>query len=135
LKVSQRSVRNCPWSAKLWINYALNLEKSLFLNSSTNSARSSASEESETIKAVFNQALNSGLQTSEDYLQVWHSYLDFLKRRLDQNKTSDNYETLVEEIRDAFQKAIDQLYECNYIRIYFYLIQLVKIKKNTFFSF
>jgi len=123
-------VRNCPWSAKLWINYALNLEKSLFLNSSTNSARSSTSEESETIKAVFNQALNSGLQTSEDYLQVWHSYLDFLKRRLDQNKTSENYETLVEEIRDAFQKAIDQLYECNYIRIYCYLIQKVEIKKK-----
>ncbi len=110
LKVSQRSIRNCPWSSKLWINYALNLEKSLFL-------KKAESNGTEMIKTVFNQALNSGLQTSEDYLQVWHSYLDFLRRQLEQNETSENYEVLVEEIRDAFQKAIDQLYECNHNKI------------------
>jgi hypothetical protein len=27
LKVAKRSTRNCPWSSKLWINYALILEK------------------------------------------------------------------------------------------------------------
>lgn len=27
LKVAKRSIRNCPWSSKLWINYALMLEK------------------------------------------------------------------------------------------------------------
>lgn len=68
------------------------------------------------IKGVFNQALNSGLQTSEDYLQVWHSYLDFLKRMLSTGK--DNLESFdelkVEEIRDAFQKAIDQLFNCEF---------------------
>lgn len=99
LKVSQRSVRNCPWSAKLWINYTFNLEKQAFLNNIDSSSM---------VKGVFNQALNSALQTSDDYLQVWHAYLDFLKRGLDK----DINEEKTEEIRDAFQKAIDQLYEC-----------------------
>lgn len=103
LKVSERSVRNCPWSAKLWINCAFNLEKTEFLNNSKIDSKS------DKIKGVFNQALNSGLQTNEDYLQVWHSYLDFLKRGLENDNPID--ENKIEEIRDAFQKAVDQLFD------------------------
>lgn len=104
LKVSERSVRNCPWSSKLWINYAFNLEKAAYLNNI---------DSTDIIKGVFNQALNSGLQTSEDYLQVWHSYLDFLKRMLTAgNENLDSFDDVkAEEIRDAFQKAIDQLFD------------------------
>lgn len=110
LKVSQRSIRNCPWSAKLWINYAFNLEKSAFLNTKTAAATEVAENPVDTIKAVFNQALNSGLQTSNDYLLVWHAYLDFLKRGLGSaNSVMD--EDKADEIRTAFQKAIDQLFE------------------------
>ena len=57
--------------------------------------------------------MNAGLQTSEDYLQIWHSYMNFLKRNYCSNSnTNENKEILIEEIRDSFQKAIDQLFEC-----------------------
>jgi len=103
LKVFRRSLRNCPWSAKLWINQAIALEKQ--------------AKPSESIKTVFNQAMNAGLQSSDDYLQVWHSYLDYLRRslipinqELDSEKKQQR-ETQMEELRDTFQKAIDQQYQ------------------------
>jgi hypothetical protein len=61
--------------------------------------------------------MNSGLQTSEDYLQIWHSYLDFLRRMLvpfDENlddMLKTKRDTQIEEIRDSFRKAIEQLFE------------------------
>ena len=64
--------------------------------------------------------MNAGLLTSDDYLQMWHSYLDFLRRSLipcDENleqTLKTKRETQVEELRDSFQKAINQLYECKY---------------------
>jgi predicted transcriptional regulator len=61
--------------------------------------------------------MNSGLQTSDDYLQIWHSYLDFLRRSLvpyDENldeMLKTKRETQIEELRDSFRKAIEQLFE------------------------
>jgi hypothetical protein len=60
--------------------------------------------------------MNAGLETSEDYLQLWHVYLDYLRRRL----VSSNFEAQsdqvkeakMEEIRDTFQKAINQIFDC-----------------------
>ncbi len=113
--VSQRSIRNCPWSSTLWINYAFNLEKKSQVLATTKDAIATT-EETASIKTVFNQALNAGLQTSEDYLQVWHSYLDFLKRTFlaKQKVSAENNEEQIDEIRDAFQKAINQLFDCKY---------------------
>ena len=80
--------------------------------------------------------MNSGLQTSKDYLNVWHAYLDFLRRQFTSLTTSNsnsnmetaepdsnqiNKEDLIEEIRDSFQKAINQLYDCKYIYILKYI--------------
>ena len=73
----------------------------------------------ETIKSVYNEAMNAGLQTSEDYLQMWHFYLDYLRRLLVPHEENMDEvlklkrDTQVEELRDTFQKAINQLYECN----------------------
>ena len=106
LNVAKRSIRNCPWSSKLWINYTFCLEKSAFLNQT---------DSIDLIKGVFNQALNSGLQTSEDYLNVWHHYLDFLRRTSCAKKPNTELnEEQVEELRDAFQKAINQLFDCEF---------------------
>ena len=55
--------------------------------------------------------MNAGLQTSDDYLLVWHSYLDFLKRSFI-SSSQETKETQIEELRDTFQKAINQIYEC-----------------------
>jgi hypothetical protein len=83
------------------------LEKSALLNNLNSN---------DLIKNTFNQALNAGLQTSDDYLQVWHCYLDFLKRSFMANKLNENErQSQIEEIRDAFQKAINQLFDCKEI--------------------
>ena len=70
--------------------------------------------------------MNSGLQTSEDYLQMWHSYLDYLRRsfvRLNQEELSEETKNAkVEELRETFQKAINQIYDCKN----FFLQNLVK---------
>ena len=99
LSVAKRSVRNCPWSSQLWINYALLLKR-------TNSPVDS-------VKALFNGAMNGGLESSNDYLQLWHAYLDFLKRLFIKNQESkENQAKLIEELREYFQKAINQQFDC-----------------------
>jgi hypothetical protein len=71
--------------------------------------------------------MNAGFNTSDEYLQMWHSYLDFLRRSLipfSENLDQDlktKRESQVEDMRDAFQKAINQLYECNFLRFIFKL--------------
>lgn len=67
------------------------------------------------IKSVYKDAMSSGLLTSEDYLQMWHSYLDYLRRSLLTNfETEDQQrkDEITEELRDTFQKAINQLFDC-----------------------
>jgi hypothetical protein len=66
------------------------------------------------LTATYNEAMNAGLQTSEDYLQLWHSYLDFLRRSLPQSSDTnrEKREAQIEELRDAFQKGINQLFDC-----------------------
>ncbi|CAF0720727.1 unnamed protein product [Brachionus calyciflorus] len=100
LNVFKRSIRNCPWSAKLWTTYALEIEK---FNSPT-----------EQIKNVYKEAMQAGLQTSDDYLELWHAYLGYLKRSLlsnFDNETQEKKDLISEEIRDNFQKAINQLFD------------------------
>jgi squamous cell carcinoma antigen recognized by T-cells 3 len=107
LSVYKRAIRNCPWSSKLWINYTLLMER-----------RQSSTQ---TIKQIYNESMNAGLQTSEDYLQIWHSYIDYLKRLLFQSSTKKeeeeeeeevtSREEQIENLRDSFQKGINQLYE------------------------
>lgn len=72
--------------------------------------------------------MNAGLQTSDDYLQIWHCYLDYLRRSLipyDENLEQElrsKRESQIEEMRDAFQKAINQLYECKVLILTFILL-------------
>ncbi len=68
----------------------------------------------EQIKATYNQAMNAGLQTSEDYLQLWHAYLDYLRRIILpvlSETPNEKREEQIEELRDTFQKAINQQFD------------------------
>ena len=57
--------------------------------------------------------MNVGLQSSADYLEMWHAYLDFLRRSLYSNKEKKNVsDEEIENLRDKFKTAINQLYEC-----------------------
>lgn len=62
--------------------------------------------------------MNSSLETSEDYLKLWHAYLDYLRRSMlvnyERESDESKKETVAETLRETFQKAINQLYECTY---------------------
>lgn len=64
--------------------------------------------------------MSSGQETSEDYLKLWHAYLDYLRRSMlidFESKTAideSKKEEIIETIRETFEKAINQLYECKY---------------------
>ena len=60
--------------------------------------------------------MNAGLQTSTEYLEIWHAYLDFLRRNLYSNKEKKIVsEDEIETVRDTFRTAINQLYECSFL--------------------
>lgn len=74
-------------------------------------------------KEIFNEAMSSGLETGEDYLKLWHAYLDYLRRSMLANfetETEAKKEEIMETIRDTFEKAISQLYECNILNLNYF---------------
>ena len=90
IPVYQRAVRNCTWSSLLWINYLRALER---LKSSH-----------QKIIEVFESGLQSGFQESNEYLQIWLTYLDCLRRKT--NWKDDNE---VKSLRTTFEKAVEHL--------------------------
>jgi hypothetical protein len=55
--------------------------------------------------------MNAGLQTSTDYLEVWHAYLDFLRRQINSSIDSPENSESVEGLRNTIQLAINQMFE------------------------
>ncbi|XP_033115264.1 squamous cell carcinoma antigen recognized by T-cells 3-like isoform X2 [Anneissia japonica] len=91
LMIHKRAVRNCSWSAALWVGYLQTLER----------VKQSHSE----IQGVFEDAILAGFSSSGEYLDVWTSYLNYLKRRIEW-KTGG---APLQEFRDTAQRAIDFL--------------------------
>ncbi|XP_033646348.1 squamous cell carcinoma antigen recognized by T-cells 3-like isoform X1 [Asterias rubens] len=66
LSVYDRSVRNCPWSGRLWCNYLIAKEK--------------FRESLNVIKGKYEEILSSGvLPTAAVYLAIWQSYIDYMR--------------------------------------------------------
>eukprot|EP00112_Aurelia_sp_Birch-Aquarium-sp1_P005065 Seg1574.20 transcript_id=Seg1574.20/GoldUCD/mRNA.D3Y31 product="Squamous cell carcinoma antigen recognized by T-cells 3" protein_id=Seg1574.20/GoldUCD/D3Y31 len=94
--VHKRAVRNCPWVVKLWISYI----KALELNKTDHI----------TVKESFEKALGCGFGLSEDYVALWITYCDYMKRRI---ASWEEDTEKVEDLRKTFENAI------NYIDHYF----------------
>ncbi|XP_064460497.1 squamous cell carcinoma antigen recognized by T-cells 3-like [Ornithodoros turicata] len=92
LPCHERSVRNCPWSADLWTSYLKALER--FHHPHIK------------IKEAMEQALQAGFSAGQDYQELWLTYLDYLRRRVDWSKEDSSD---VEDLRKAFEGAIDHL--------------------------
>jgi RNA recognition motif-containing protein len=90
IPIYERAVRNCPWSSSLWINYLRALER---LKSTH-----------EKVMNVFETALQSGFQQSDEYLQLWLSYLEYLRR-----KTNWKEDNEVKSLRKTLEKAVEHL--------------------------
>jgi hypothetical protein len=52
----------------------------------------------------------AGLQTAHDYLELWQAFLDFLRRKINWN--SEDLLNSIESLRETFQRAINQLFQC-----------------------
>lgn len=88
LPVLERSVRNCPWSVDLWQKYIRCMERH--------------QQPHEKIKELVDRALGSGFDSSADFLQLWTSYLEYLRRRVDWTK---DHTAELEELRSTFLRA------------------------------
>ncbi|KAF7993705.1 hypothetical protein HCN44_010300 [Aphidius gifuensis] len=93
LPIYERSTRNVPWCTIIWKNWIRSLEKwnKPLLN----------------IQNVLENSLVAGLPTADDYRNIWMTYLEYLRRRID--PSSDNEKQQIEVIRNAFNKACEHL--------------------------
>ncbi|XP_063769347.1 squamous cell carcinoma antigen recognized by T-cells 3 [Pseudophryne corroboree] len=92
LSAHDRAARNCPWTVGLWKRYILAMERHCVDHS--------------TVTETFEKALNAGFIQATDYVEIWQSYLDYLRRRVDFTKDSSKE---LEELRAAFVRALEYL--------------------------
>uniref|UniRef100_A0A671N6G1 Squamous cell carcinoma antigen recognized by T-cells 3-like n=1 Tax=Sinocyclocheilus anshuiensis TaxID=1608454 RepID=A0A671N6G1_9TELE len=90
LSAYERAVRNCPWTMGLWKSYLLALERH--------------EADHQTVTDVFEKALNAGFIQATDYVEIWQSYLDYLRRRVDFKWSRE-----LDELRAAFARSLDYL--------------------------
>ncbi len=92
LKVHERSVRNCPWSADLWISYLQTLE--------------SLSRPQTDVVRLFEQALEVGSfdEGPSGFLNIWLAFIDYKRRSLDLDDEKSQ-----EVLREIFVRALNHL--------------------------
>ncbi|KAL9246096.1 hypothetical protein vseg_019674 [Gypsophila vaccaria] len=91
--VISRATRNCPWVGEVWVRYLLCLE------------RARAPEED--VSLVFEKALQCTFLSYEEYLDLYLTRIDGLRRRI---SAADQMQVLdYAVIRDTFQRASDYL--------------------------
>uniref|UniRef100_A0A8C2E8H9 Spliceosome associated factor 3, U4/U6 recycling protein n=1 Tax=Cyprinus carpio TaxID=7962 RepID=A0A8C2E8H9_CYPCA len=90
LSAHERAVRNCPWTMGLWKSYLLALERH--------------GADHQTVTDVFEKALNAGFIQATDYVEIWQSFLDYLRRRVDFKWSRE-----LDELRAAFARSLDYL--------------------------
>lgn len=88
-----RATRSCPWTGDLWTRYLLALE------------RGSASEKD--IYAVFEKSLQCTFSSFEEYLELYLTRVDGLRRRMISTSMVETLDYSL--IRETFQQASDYL--------------------------
>ncbi|XP_060167535.1 uncharacterized protein LOC132598590 isoform X1 [Lycium barbarum] len=92
--IYKRAARNCPWVGEMWVRYLLCLE------------RGRASEDE--LSAVFEKSLQCTFSSFEEYLDVFLTRVDGLRRRLSSLASgADSRDYII--IRETFQRASDYL--------------------------
>ncbi|XP_043722052.1 squamous cell carcinoma antigen recognized by T-cells 3 isoform X2 [Telopea speciosissima] len=92
--VYSRAIRNCSWIGELWSRYLLSLER----------GHASKNE----LSAVFEQSLQCTFSSIEEYLDLYLTRIDGLRRRISLTGPADDALDYA-LIRDTFQHAADYL--------------------------
>ncbi|KAF9623145.1 hypothetical protein IFM89_037726 [Coptis chinensis] len=94
LDIHARATRNCTWVGGLWVRYLLALER--------------AHSSEELMSTVFEQSLQCVFSSSEEYLDLFLTRIDGLRRRINLADSTDDFLDY-SVIRDTFQRATDYL--------------------------
>lgn len=92
-QVYQRSSRNIPWCANIWQKWMRSYEK--------------WNKPVLEIQMLLENALATGFSAAEDYRNLWITYLEYLRRRID--RFSSNEEKQLETLRNTFNRACEHL--------------------------
>ncbi|KAL2593527.1 hypothetical protein AAZV13_12G135000 [Glycine max] len=90
--VYSRATKNCPWVGELWVRYMLSLE------------RGHASEKD--LSEIFEKSLLCTFSTLDEYLDLFLTRVDGLRRRMASSSEEDLEYKI---IRETFQRASDYL--------------------------
>jgi hypothetical protein len=99
--IFERSLRNCPWVATLWIRYAEYMELNKIVDHSQ-------------LKKIYDRALNSDPTNLISFVDIQLSYIQYRRRHYQQELSLNNSEQLnilKEEIRHICEYASDQYQE------------------------
>ncbi|WJX26121.1 hypothetical protein P8452_15092 [Trifolium repens] len=91
--IYSRATKNCPWVGELWVRYMLSLE------------RGHASEKD--LAEIFEKSLQCTFSTLDEYLELFLTRVDGLRRRMTFTKVENPLEYKI--IRETFQRASDYL--------------------------
>ncbi|OAD52710.1 Squamous cell carcinoma antigen recognized by T-cells 3 [Eufriesea mexicana] len=92
-QVYQRASRNVPWCVKIWQRWIRSYEK----------WGKSVLE----VQTLLENALSAGFSTADDYRNLWITYLEYLRRKID--RYSDSEEKQLDVLRNAFNRACEHL--------------------------
>ncbi|KAA3676950.1 squamous cell carcinoma antigen recognized by T-cells 3 [Paragonimus westermani] len=137
LHVLARSVRNCPWSVDLWLQYAMvsemwvndellqtasnglenhvdrsALERTAFAKVEGTSGMSQMySQNVSFLLVVFEAALSAGLEQQADLMEIWLAYCDFrLRRLMSAQPSTAQWDEQLNNLRSIFERANQELY-------------------------
>ncbi|KAG7200446.1 hypothetical protein KM043_016049 [Ampulex compressa] len=92
-QVYHRATRNVPWCSIIWQKWIRSYEKweKPILD----------------VQSVLENALSAGFSTADDYRNLWITYLEYLRRRIDQY--SEDEEKQLDILRNTFNRACEHL--------------------------
>ncbi|XP_017875823.1 squamous cell carcinoma antigen recognized by T-cells 3-like isoform X2 [Ceratina calcarata] len=93
-QVYQRASRNVSWCPKVWQKWMRSYEK--------------WGKPVLEIQSILENALTAGFETAGDYRDLWVTYLEYLRRRIDRSSSKEE-EKQVEVLRNTFNRACEYL--------------------------
>ncbi|KAF8567204.1 hypothetical protein P879_07258 [Paragonimus westermani] len=120
LHVLARSVRNCPWSVDLWLQYAMVSEMWVndeLLQTASNGLENHVDRPAlertafAKVEVVFEAALSAGLEQQADLMEIWLAYCDFrLRRLMSAQPSTAQWDEQLNNLRSIFERANQELY-------------------------